>query len=233
MFLQGNAFSYGEASPLLAGWSLYTGQCLLVAPTCCSLLEKIDKKHWMSYFLPMPRQWWLVGECLNWLWRLGASLQDGCFGFHPDFGWSFRSQVHIRAGGPGTLFPLSSRNCSSLLRIIEWWDCQLRGFLVERAERMNLTWLAGTYWSCRIFLMKYPVVSFQFGSKKIHFHKVKLSNLNYLEKVTVKFSSPALSKQGSSTRLLLGLLAPPYRWDYFSVQAVVREARLRPFTTPS
>jgi len=197
---------------------------LLVAPTCCDLLEKI-KNIGRFTFCPCPDN----GDYLGNIWT-GIG---GCFGFHPDFGWGFRSQVHAGAGGPGALLPSSSRNRSSLLRIIECRDCQLSWFLVEQAEWVNLTRLAGTYWSCWIFLTKYPVVSFKLGSKKLHFHKVNMSNLNYLKQATMKFSSPALSKQGSSTRLLLSLLAPPCQLDYFSVQAVVFETRHSPFTTPS
>lgn len=57
---------------------------------------------------------------------------------------------------------------------------------------------------------KVPMVSIQLGSKNLHFHKVKMPHLNCLKKATVKFSSPALSIHESSTRLLLGPLAPPY-----------------------
>lgn len=117
MFILVSGSSFGEASPLLAGWSLYTGQCLLVASTCCHWLEKI-KNIGPFYFLPVARQRWLAGELLNWHWQLSSSLQDGNFGYLPEFDWGFRSQVPTTASGSGALFPLFSRNCSSLLTVI-------------------------------------------------------------------------------------------------------------------
>lgn len=59
----------------------------------------------------------------------------------PDFGWGLRSNVPVLAWGPLGFVPtmfqelfFSSKN----YQVLSW-------FLVEAAEQMNLTWLAGTY----------------------------------------------------------------------------------------
>lgn len=123
-----------------------------------------DRKYWsvLPSFCPCPNNFdqsgsiWIVVETqypfkqdglfvvyiFSWLW-LGLKKQCSCFSLGA---WGFVPTMFQE------LF-FSSKN----YQVLSW-------FLVETAEQMNLTWLAGTYWSHWILLMKYPVVLVQLGS---------------------------------------------------------------------
>lgn len=148
----------------------------------------------------------------SWLW-LGLQKPSSCWG---RWAWGF---VPIIIQEP--LF--TSENYRVL---------GLRWFLVEQAERMNLTCLAGTLWSCQVFLTKHPVFPFQLGSIKLHFHTVKMSHLHYLKEDKREVQFPSLVKTRVFNQTAAGPPGTSYWWDCFSVQAVVWETWLSPFTTP-
>lgn len=134
-FLPLRGFVYAGSLPLLVDFSLYAGQCLLVIPTWCHLLEKI--KHIILVFfllLPMARQWWLAGKCLNKHWHSVSLCSVDTLGFFLTLSGASEDKFTS-----GLSFPSSSRNWFSLLRITRCQDWWLRWLLVVQAERMNLT----------------------------------------------------------------------------------------------